>query len=70
MTHRVWYSDAEAVHDRAYIAERQDLGGISLWALGSDAPLVWDGIAAARANTETWPPVDASATSASVSASG
>ncbi|MCU1392603.1 MAG: putative glycosidase [Ilumatobacteraceae bacterium] len=77
VTHRVWYSDAEAVHDRAYVAERQDLAGISLWSLGSDAPQVWDGIAAARANTKVWPPVtNASASSvagsvvASVAASG
>jgi spore germination protein YaaH len=54
--HSVWYADAEAVHDRAWVAERQDLAGISLWSLGSDDPLVWEGIDAARQDIATWPP--------------
>lgn len=57
VTHTVWYSDAEAVHERAWLAEREDLAGIAIWSLGSDDSLVWDAIAAARANVETWPPV-------------
>jgi spore germination protein YaaH len=61
VTRTVWYVDAQAVHDRAWLAERQDLGGISIWSLGSDDPLVWTGIAAARANVEVWPPTAGSA---------
>ncbi len=51
----VWYADARAVHARAYLAERQDLAGISLWSLGSDDAVTWDAIAAARADQEVWP---------------
>ena len=61
--HVVWYADAQAVHDRAYIAERQDLSGIAIWSLGSDDESVWQGIIAARANLEVWPTVDSSAAS-------
>jgi spore germination protein YaaH len=53
--HEVWYADADAVHSRAWLAERQDLAGISLWSLGSDDPLVWQGIDAARADISQWP---------------
>lgn len=63
VTHVVWYSDAGAVHDRAWLAERQDLAGIAIWSLGSDDDLVWQGIAAARANIEVWPPLTAGAAS-------
>jgi len=59
--HVVWYADAQAVHDRAYIAERQDLSGIAIWSLGSDDTTVWEGIAQARADIEVWPPVDSTA---------
>ena len=68
VTHTVWYSDAQSVHDRAWLAERQDLAGIAIWSLGSDDPLVWDGIAAARANIETWPAAGASTTSITAAA--
>ena len=67
----VWYADAQAVHDRAYLAERQDLSGIALWSLGSDDTAVWEGIAQARADIEIWPPVDSTAaTSTSAFTSG
>ena len=67
--HVVWYADAQAVHDRAYVAERQGLSGIAIWSLGSDDATVWDGIAQARADVEVWPPVDSTAASlASVAA--
>jgi spore germination protein YaaH len=56
--HVVWYADAQSVHDRAYLAHRQDLSGIAIWSLGSEDPVSWDGIDAARAGIEVWPPVD------------
>ncbi|CAB4890730.1 unannotated protein [freshwater metagenome] len=52
----VWFADAQAVHARAWLAERQDLGGISLWSLGSDDATSWVAVAAARADHSTWPP--------------
>ena len=55
VAHTVWYSDAEAVHDRAWLAERQGLAGIALWSLGSEDDLVWQAIAAARADQGDWP---------------
>ena len=51
----VWYADAQAVHQRAWLAERQDLAGIALWSLGSDDASVWQGIAAARVDLAQWP---------------
>ena len=51
----VWYADAQAVHQRAWLAERQDLASIALWSLGSDDVSVWQGIAAARADLAQWP---------------
>ena len=51
----VWYADAQAVHQRAWLAERQDLAGIALWSLGNDDASVWQGIAAARADLAQWP---------------
>lgn len=65
--HVVWYADAQAVHDRAYVAERQDLSGIALWSLGSDDAAVWEGIAQARADIEIWPPVDSTAATSTTS---
>ncbi|HEY4332393.1 MAG TPA: glycosyl hydrolase family 18 protein [Ilumatobacteraceae bacterium] len=53
--HAVWFEDAQAIHDRAWLAERQGLGGISLWALGDDDAATWEGLAAARADIATWP---------------
>jgi len=61
VTRVVWYADAQAVHDRAWIAERQDLAGVAIWSLGSDDTAVWEGIAQARADVETWPPADSTA---------
>jgi spore germination protein YaaH len=57
VSHVVWYADAQAVHARAYLAEREDLSGIAVWSLGSDEPQIWAGIDAARANVQVWPPV-------------
>ncbi|MEO6126047.1 MAG: glycosyl hydrolase family 18 protein [Ilumatobacteraceae bacterium] len=51
----VWFSDARAAHQRAWTAERADLAGIAIWALGSDDELVWQGIDAARADIASWP---------------
>ncbi len=64
--HTVWYSDAQSVHDLAWLAERQDLAGIALWSMGGDDELTWQGIAAARADVAVWPavPVDAATTTA------
>ena len=50
----VRYLDAVAVQGRAYIAHRNDLHGVALWALGNDDPLTWDGLRAARLGQETW----------------
>ncbi|MFN8020389.1 MAG: glycosyl hydrolase family 18 protein [Acidimicrobiales bacterium] len=50
----VHYLDAVAVHRRAWIAHRNDLHGVALWALGNDDPLTWDGLRAARLGDETW----------------
>ncbi len=55
VTRTVWYADAKAVHERAWLAQRQDLAGISIWSLGSDDEFVWHAIAAARANEPVWP---------------
>jgi spore germination protein YaaH len=57
VSHTVWYADAEAVHDRAWLAERQGLSGIALWSLGSEDGAVWQAIAAARADQKEWPAV-------------
>lgn len=51
----VWYADARAVYERAWLAERADLAGISLWSLGSDDSSVWQAIATARADVSEWP---------------
>jgi hypothetical protein len=51
---RVHYLDAVAVHRRAWVAHRNDLHGVALWALGNDDPLTWDGIRAARLGDEHW----------------
>ncbi|MGD9996138.1 MAG: glycosyl hydrolase family 18 protein [Ilumatobacteraceae bacterium] len=51
----VHYLDAQAVHDRAWIAHRNDLHGVALWALGNDDLQTWDGLRAARLGEETWP---------------
>jgi spore germination protein YaaH len=68
--HVVWYADADAVHARAWLAEREDLSGIALWSLGSDDAHVWDAIDAARHNVATWPPIvpAASATASTTAA--
>ncbi|MCX6522901.1 MAG: glycosyl hydrolase family 18 protein [Actinobacteria bacterium] len=51
---RVHYLDAVAVHRRAWVAHRNDLRGVALWALGNDDPLTWDGLRAARLGQESW----------------
>ena len=60
VAHTVWYADAQAVHQRAWLAERQDLAGIALWSLGNEDGQVWQAISAARADQEEWPPVSGS----------
>ncbi len=54
VTRTVRYLDAVAVQRRAYVAHRNDLHGVALWALGNDDPLTWDGLRAARLGEETW----------------
>ena len=51
----VRYLDARAVHRRAYVAHRNDLHGVALWALGNDDELTWDALRAARLGQQTWP---------------
>jgi GH18 family chitinase len=55
VTRTVHYLDAQAVHDRAWIAHRNDLHGVALWALGNDDLQTWDGLRAARLGEEVWP---------------
>jgi len=55
VTRTVWYSDAQSVYERAWVAERQDLSGVALFPLGSDVPAMWQAIDLARANTTLWP---------------
>ena len=52
----VWYADSQAVYERAWLAERQDLSGISLWSLGSEDELSWTAIASARVHVRGWTP--------------
>jgi spore germination protein YaaH len=51
----VWFADSRAVHARAWLAEREGLGGVSLWSLGSEDALTWQALAAAAADQEVWP---------------
>ena len=51
----VRYLDAQAVHRRAYLAHRNDLHGVALWALGNDDELTWDALRGARLGQQTWP---------------
>jgi spore germination protein YaaH len=44
----VRYPGADGAQRRAYIAHRNDLHGVALWALGNDDPATWAGIRAAR----------------------
>ena len=62
VSREVWFADARAAYERAWVAERQDLAGIAVWSLGSDDAAVWEGIDAARADVETWPPQSESTT--------
>jgi spore germination protein YaaH len=54
VTRTVRYLDAVAVQRRAWVAHRNDLHGVALWALGNDDPLTWDGLRAARLGEEQW----------------
>jgi spore germination protein YaaH len=51
----VHYLDAQAVHRRAYVAHRNDLHGVALWALGDEDASTWDGLRAARLGEQHWP---------------
>ena len=55
----VRYLDAQAVHRRAYLAHRNDLHGVALWALGNEDELTWEALRAARLGEATWPPAAA-----------
>jgi HAD superfamily hydrolase (TIGR01509 family) len=44
-TREVHYVDAEGARQRIDLARRERLGGVSLWALGFDAPATWQSIA-------------------------
>ena len=48
MSRTVRYPGADGAQRRAYIAHRNDLHGVALWALGNDDPATWAGIRAAR----------------------
>jgi spore germination protein YaaH len=51
----VHYMDPAGVHRRSWLAHRNDLQGVALWALGDEDALAWDAISSARAGEETWP---------------
>jgi hypothetical protein len=51
----VRYLDAESIHARAWLAHRNDLHGVVLWALGNDDGPSWDGLLAAQQGLEAWP---------------
>ena len=57
----VRYLDARAIHDRAWLAHRNDLHGIALWALGNEDAATWVGINAARGGQRNWVPATSSA---------
>lgn len=54
VTRTVRYLDAEAVHRRTWLAYRNDLHGVALWALGNDDSRTWEGIQAAVTGQEDW----------------
>jgi spore germination protein YaaH len=54
VTRTVRYLDAVAIHRRAWVAYRNDLHGVALWALGNDDPLTWEGLRAARRGEQRW----------------
>lgn len=51
----VRYPGAQGAHRRAYIAHRNDLHGVALWALGNDDEATWEALRAARLGEDTWP---------------
>jgi len=53
----VRFLDAQALHQRAYVADRQQLHGVSVWALGGDDAATWQGLRAAQRNEPVWPSV-------------
>jgi hypothetical protein len=50
----VRFLNAQAIHRRAWIAHREDLHGIAIWALGNDDASLWPGIRTARAGESDW----------------
>ncbi len=54
VTRTVRYLDAEAIHRRTWLAYRNDLHGVALWALGNDDTRTWEGIRAAIAGEAEW----------------
>ncbi|HRE02284.1 MAG TPA: glycosyl hydrolase family 18 protein, partial [Ilumatobacteraceae bacterium] len=70
VTRRVWFSNAQAVFERAWIASRHQLAGIGIWSLGSDEPAVWQAIDAVRAGDEQWLAAGATTGSTAGSATG
>ena len=59
VTRIAWYLDAKAIFQRAALAYHANLAGISLWSLGNDDDLSWEGILAAGAGIADWPPSSA-----------
>ena len=51
----VRYLDDRALHRRAWIANRADLHGVAVWALGNDEPSVWTALRIARDGEDEWP---------------
>ena len=51
----VRYLEARAIHRRAWIAHREDLHGVAIWALGNDDPSIWPALRTARDGAEEWP---------------
>jgi spore germination protein YaaH len=51
----VWFLEERAIHRRAWIAHREDLHGVAIWALGNDDPAMWTAIRLARDGVEEHP---------------
>ena len=61
-----WYPDQQGVFDRVALAERENLAGVALWALGYDSEQAWDAIVAAGTKTTLAPATSALPTASSV----
>jgi spore germination protein YaaH len=54
VTRTVWFLDDRAIHRRAWIAHRENLHGVAIWALGNDDPSLWTALRSARGGEQEW----------------